>query len=756
MQLGGIMKRKRQIPIEGMHCAACSTRIEKALERNPSIFLARVNLATEIATVEYDDKSINNEAIDAIIRKIGYDVKPTMPDAEMERITLQAARRRLTIAWVFTGLIMLWMIPDMIFHTMITSHTIMQLVLIILALPVIVFCGYPTFKGAFKTVLHGSADMDVLIATGTGAAFITGPLSFFIPIANYAAISAMILAFQLTGKYMETKAKGKASSAIRKLLDLGAKTAIIEKEGKELEIPITQVVIDDIMIVKPGTKIPTDGMVVEGESGVDESMATGESMPVMKKNGDEVIGATIVQNGFLKVKATRIGKDTFLAQVIQMVEDAQTSKVPIQTFADKVISIFVPAVLGIALLTFLAWFIFPDSLRMITNWAQSFLPWVNPDLGRLTGAIYAMIAVLVIACPCALGLATPTALMVGSGMGAEKGVLIRTGDALQTMQDVKIVVFDKTGTLTYGKPELLAIVPVNPDDERIIMEIAAGLESVSEHTLAHAVLQKASDMKIDHVSPSAFEAIQGKGIKGTIHDMEYYLGSRIWLNENKIDTLELDTNPLLQNHPEATLLYLASRNTLLGALVVADKVRTEAAEVIAKLHSMGIKTALLSGDLKKTANAIAKRLGIDRVDAEVLPGEKARIIQSYKEQYGIVAMIGDGINDAPALKQADIGIAMGMGTDIAIEAADITLVRNHLESLIVAVNLSKETFKKIKQNLFWAFFYNLIAIPLAIMGLLHPLIAEAAMATSSVTVVTNANLLRRKNLLPLQMVSGNR
>jgi P-type Cu+ transporter len=406
------------------------------------------------------------------------------------------------------------------------------------------------------------------------------------------------------------------------------------------------------------------------------------------------------------------------------------------------------------LLTFLVWLLFPESMRMITNWAQLFLPWVNPDLGRLTGAIYAMIAVLVIACPCALGLATPTALMVGSGMGAEKGVLIRTGDALQTMQDVKMIVFDKTGTLTYGKPELLAIIPVNPDEERIIMEIAAGLESVSEHTLAHAILQKASEMKVAYASPSQFEAIQGKGIKGTIGDTNYFLGSRNWFMENKVDTFEMDTNPLLQSYPEATVLYLASDTKLLGAFVVADKVRSEAAEVIAKLHEMGIKTALLSGDLKKTADAIAQRIGIDRVDAEVLPGDKAKIIQQYREQYGIVAMIGDGINDAPALKQADIGIAMGMGTDIAIEAADITLVRNHLESLIIAVNLSKETFKKIKQNLFWAFFYNLIAIPLAIMGLLHPLIAEAAMATSSVSVVTNANLLRRKKLL--QKVTGNR
>lgn len=625
------MKRKRQIPIAGMHCAACSLRIEKALERNPSIFIARVNLATEVATIEYDDQSINNDAIDAIIRKIGYDVKPSIPDQEREGITLQTARRRLTIAWIFTGLIMLWMIPHMVFHIMFASHTVMELGLILLALPVIIFCGYPTFKGAFRTVIHGSADMDVLIATGTGAAFITGPLSFFIPIANYSAISAMILAFQLTGKYLETRAKGKASSAIRKLLDLGAKTALIEKDGKELEIPITKVEIGDIMIVKPGTKIPTDGIVVEGESGVDESMATGESMPVLKKNGEKVIGATILLNGFLKVKATRIGKETFLAQVIQMVEEAQTSKVPIQTFADKVISIFVPVILCIAVLTFLAWFIFPGSMRMITDLAQQFLPWVNPNLGRLTGAIYAMIAVLVIACPCALGLATPTALMVGSGMGAERGVLIRTGEALQTMKDVRMIVFDKTGTLTYGKPELLSILPFNPGEELQVMEIAAGLESVSEHTLAHAVLQKATEMKVDYVSPTNFEAIQGKGIMGTIRDIEYFLGNRNWLIENKIDTLDMDTNPLIHAYPEATTLYLASKDKLVGVLIVADKVRSEAAEVIACLHEMGIQTALLSGDLKKTANAIALRLGIDNVDAEVLPGEKAKIVQAYRK-----------------------------------------------------------------------------------------------------------------------------
>ncbi|HNX00114.1 MAG TPA: HAD-IC family P-type ATPase, partial [Candidatus Cloacimonadota bacterium] len=372
------MKRKRQIPIEGMHCAACSTRIEKALQRNNSIFLARVNLATEVATVEYDDKHITSNEIDSIIRKIGYDIKSRMPDEEMERQELHIARKRLTIAWVFTGLIMLWMIPHMFLNIMLFSHTIMELGLILLSLPVIILCGYPTFKGAIRTVIHGSTDMDVLIATGVAAAFITGPLSFVIPIANYSAISAMILAFQLTGKYLETKAKGKASSAIRKLLDLGAKTALVEKNGTILEIPIKQVQIDDIMIVKPGTKIPTDGIVIEGESGVDESMATGESMPVTKAVGDEVIGATVLQNGFLKVKATRVGNDTFLSQVIQLVEEAQTSKVPIQAFADKVTSIFVPVILSLALLTFLAWFIFPDTMRMITNWAQTFVPWVNP------------------------------------------------------------------------------------------------------------------------------------------------------------------------------------------------------------------------------------------------------------------------------------------------------------------------------------------------------------------------------------------
>ncbi|HNX01060.1 MAG TPA: heavy metal translocating P-type ATPase, partial [Candidatus Cloacimonadota bacterium] len=371
-----------------------------------------------------------------------------------------------------------------------------------------------------------------------------------------------------------------------------------------------------------------------------------------------------------------------------------------------------------------------------------------PDLGRITGAIYAMIAVLVIACPCALGLATPTALMVGSGMGAEKGVLIRTGEALQTMKDVKIIVFDKTGTLTYGKPELLSIIPVNDENERTIMEIASSLESVSEHPLAHAILQKALEQQITYQAPADFQAVQGKGIRGKLNNEYYILGSHHWCQENGIDTMDLDTNPLLQAYPEATILYLASQSKLMGAFLIADRIREEAENVIARLHEMGIQTALLSGDLKKTANAIAQRLGIDRVDAEVLPGDKANIIKTYQSHYGTVAMIGDGINDAPALKQADIGIAMGKGTDIAIEAADITLVRSHLESVLIAVNLSKATFTKIKQNLFWAFFYNLIAIPLAIMGLLHPLIAEAAMATSSVTVVTNANLLRKKNLLP--------
>jgi Cu+-exporting ATPase len=584
--------------------------------------------------------------------------------------------------------------------------------------------------------------MDVLIAIGTSVSLATGIASLFTPVANYGGVAAMIMSFHLTGRFIETAARGRASQAIKKLLELGAKTARILVKGKEREVPIDEVRVEDVMLVRPGEKIPTDGVIVEGESSIDESMATGESMPVNRGVSDEVIGATVNQDGLLKVKATKVGKDTFLSQVIKMVEECQGSKVPIQEFADRVTSYFVPVVLSVAALTFLAWLLFPNMLHPITVWASSFIPWVNPDLGTVTAAIFAGVAVLVIACPCALGLATPTALMVGSGIGAENGILIRQGEAIQTLKDVRIIVFDKTGTVTKGKPEVTDVIPINGFAEERLISMAATAESGSEHPLGRAVVRYASELDIELGEVASFKAIRGKGIETQLNGQRVLLGSKNFIDESGADTTSVEDRLSRLEGEAKTVMLVAVEDKLAGVLALADTLKDDSMQAISELGSMGIETAIITGDNRLTAEAIAKRVGITRVLAEVLPEGKVDEIRRLQKEGGVVAMVGDGINDAPALKQANVGIAIGTGTDIAIEASDVTLVRGDLSSVVSAVKLSKATFRKIRQNLFWAYFYNTIAIPAAIFGFLHPVIAEAAMATSSINVVTNANLLR--------------
>jgi len=590
--------------------------------------------------------------------------------------------------------------------------------------------------------------MDVLIAMGTGAAFITGPAVFFTPIANFAGVAGMIMAFHLTGKYIEESAKGRASEAIKKLMELGAKKAVIIEDGEEKEIKVDRLQPGDIMVVRPGEKIPTDGVIIEGQSSIDESMATGESMPVKRSEGDEVIGATVNQKGFLKVKATKVGKDTFLSQVVKMVEEAQGTKVPIQKFADKITGIFVPTVLVIATLTFLSWMIFPEFFQDIAYWASGFLPWVQPGLNSFTLAIFATISVLVIACPCALGLATPTALMVGSGIGAENGVLIRKGEAIQVMKDINAIVFDKTGTITKGKPELTDIVlgSTNNLKKEEVLKLAASVESASEHPLASAIVNAAEEKELSLKNVSNFESITAKGVKGEIDGKEVLIGNERLFSEKNIDVVDLkDELKKLENEAKTAML-VGYDQELIAVIAVADTLKEDSVEAINELKNMGLKTAMITGDNKRTAQAIANKVGIDHVVAEVLPDGKVKEIDNLKKKFGKIAMVGDGINDAPALTKADVGLAIGTGTDIAIESADITLVRGELSAVVTAVKLSRATFKKIKQNLFWAFFYNLIAIPVAVAGLLHPVIAEIAMATSSITVVTNANLLKKENI----------
>ena len=749
----GVKVKKETIKIEDMSCASCAQNIEKVLNQSDGVLEAAVNFAAENAVVEFLPNVISKSELISEIEKIGYTVaqqeseeKETKVDEDQQKIA--AARSKMIASWALTIPIMLWMIPEMFFGIAWPNESAYSLGMIALAIPILFYVGRKTYYTAYKSIIHGSANMDVLIAMGTGAAFITGPLTFFTPIANYAGVSAMIMTFHLTGRYIETKAKGRASQAIKKLLELGANTATVIRDGEEVEIPVEDVQVGDVMVVRPGEKVPTDGEVIEGESALDESMATGESMPVTKTVGDEVIGATINQRGLIKVEATKVGKDTFLSQVIKMVEEAQGTKVPIQEFADKVTSIFVPTVLGIAALTFLSWLVFPQALGQVTSWAAGFLPWVDPNLGVITAAIFATIAVLVIACPCALGLATPTALMVGTGMGAENGVLIRKGEAIQTMKDVHTIVFDKTGTITKGQPEVTDIITKNDFSKNDLLQAAASVEAGSEHPLGESIVRKAEaeDLTVEEITD--FNAVTGKGVRAKIDEKEVLVGSRRLLTEAGIEVENLEEEMQQLEKKAKTAMLVAIGQQVAGIIAVADPLKEDSKAAINELRELGLETVMITGDNQRTAEAIAEEVGIDHVVAEVLPDGKVSEIKDLQEKFGTIAMVGDGINDAPALTQAHVGIAIGTGTDIAIESADVTLVRGDLSSVISAVKLSRATFKKIKQNLFWAFIYNTIAIPVAILGLLHPAIAEAAMATSSVSVVTNANLLRRVDISP--------
>jgi len=597
-------------------------------------------------------------------------------------------------------------------------------------------------------VTHGSANMDVLIAMGTIIAWLTGPASFVSPLFNYAGSSTMILAFHLTGRYYEALAKGQSSQAIRSLLRLEAKTARVLVDGEEREVPVERLGVGDVMVVRPGEKVPTDGVVVYGESSVDESMATGESMPVSKQVGDEVIGATVNQEGLLHVEASRIGKDTFLAQIVRMVEEAQGTKVPIQRFADEVIAVFVPVVIGVAVLTLVAWLVVPGPLNAALAWGARFIPWVDTGLPQAMLAVSAMISVLVIACPCSLGLATPTALMVGTGMGAQNGILVRRGEAIQTMKEVRAVVLDKTGTITKGQPEVTDVVSFEHPEERVLY-YAASLEQGSEHPLARAVVKAAIERKIELSQPTGFQALKGQGVTGTVDGVEVVVGKPGLVGSGLSAEAEEEFNRL---QAEAkTVVAVGVGGGLAGLLAVADTLKEDSAAAVRELESIGLKTIMLTGDNRATADAIAERVGISEVYAEVMPDEKVRVVEEAQKRYGMVAMVGDGINDAPALAQANVGVAIGTGTDIAIESGDIILVRGDLSGLVTAINLSHATFDKIRMGLFWAFFYNVVAIPLAVLGFLHPVIAESAMALSSITVVTNANLLRRARIKPSYM-----
>lgn len=643
-------------------------------------------------------------------------------DEPIEVREMKSWKRRLIGAWLFTIPVAALMLLDRLLNIRLFNENLMVVLILLLSFPVVFVFGFETIKQGMKGFYRFYFNMDSLIALGTTIAYLTGILNFFGFVKDYSGISAMIMSFFITGKYVETIARGKASQEVRKLLHLGAKKARILKGNRELEIMISEVKVGDIIIIKPGEKIPTDGIVVKGESSVDESIITGESLPVDKKKNDTVIGATINQDGILYVKATKVGKDTFLAHIIKLVEEAQGTKIPIQRLADKITGIFVPAILILSILTFLGWVYF------------------TRDVSRALGV---SISVLVIACPCALGLATPTALMVGSGKGAKNGILIRKGEAIQTMKEIKIVMLDKTGTITKGKPEVKDI--YSKVKENYLLEIAASLEKLSEHPIAKAIVEKAKLEKYKQVSK--FKILRGRGIEGKIGLKNILIGNQNLMKERKISMRGFEDKIDEFESNGCTTMIVAENSKVIGIIAVADAIKEDSMLAIKSLRTRGYRVIMITGDNERTAKAIANQAGIKEVIANVLPEEKAKKVEELQHM-GMVAFVGDGINDAPALKQSNVGIAMGTGTDIAIEAGDIVLVKGSLTGVIQSINLSKATFKKIKQNLFWAFAYNVIAIPVAIAGLLHPVIAEIAMATSSITVVTNALLLRKTNINP--------
>jgi len=746
--------------VEGMHCASCVAAVEKALKNVTGVSDVAVNLAMENATVKFDAGRASSSKLAKAVDDAGYHLVIEGPGQEIEtelerdERKIDAAARGMWISWVITVPIVLWMIPEMVWGYTFLGPAVYNLGMVILGLVAILVPGWETIRSGFKSSIHLSPNMDALISMGTFASLASGVVAalhqFGIgpAFANFAGVGGMIMAFHLTGRYIETKAKGRASQAIKKLMTLEAKEAAVERDGVETRISVSMLVEGDIMIIRPGDKIPTDGEVIDGQSSVDESIATGESMPVDKTVGSAVIGATINKQGMLKARATRVGKDTFLSQVIRLVEEAQGSKVPIQVFADRITSVFVPVVIGIALLTFAAWMMFPNFFGGIALWASGFLPWVDPHMGRVPLALFAAIATVVIACPCALGLATPTAIMVGSGMGAQNGVLIRKGAAIQTLKDVDVIIMDKTGTITRGTPGVTDVVALEGGHADEVIRLAGAVERGSEHPLGAAIAEYAAASGA-LPSMTEFEAVGGRGVRAIVEGHNVLVGTTAFLEEADVAVSTEAAQTKLRLENEAKTVMWASVDGRTSALIaVADQVKDDSAAAIRELIGLGYEVVMVTGDNENTANAVAQSVGVSRVIANVLPEDKAAEIRKLQTEGRKVAMVGDGINDAPALTQADVGIAIGTGTDVAIEAGDIVLVQGDLLAVVKAVKLSRATFRKIVQNLFWAFFYNIVMVPLAILGVMHPVLAEIAMAFSSINVVTNSRRLQRARIQP--------
>lgn len=728
--------QKTEIKIVGMSCAACVRRVEDSLRKMPGVSRVAVNLATETALVEVQTGMVTVADLLNAVQRSGYSARVISDDIEDggNREEKEHSARRFWVifsavvsspfAVIMMGHILQWQMP---------SWLMSPVTQLLLAFPVQFLAGAAFYRGAYYALRNGTANMDVLVSLGTSAAFFysLGAMIYLPDYPLYFEVSAMLITLVLLGKFLESRAKGKTSEAIKKLLGLQPKTARVWREDREIEIPVGEVVPGDILVVRPGERVPVDGEVIEGFSSVNESMLTGESLPVDKKPGDSLTGATVNQYGALKMKATRVGRDTVLAQIVRAVREAQGSKAPIQRLADQVAGYFVPVVITLALGTFVFWY------------------WQGTP-GDFPGSLRNGIAVLVIACPCAMGLATPTSIMVGTGRGAEMGILIRGGEPLERTHRINTVVLDKTGTVTRGKPQLVTtfILPGYKEQEERVLRLLGAAEMPSEHPVARALVSGINDKQPQFlaVAPEHFQAVPGKGIITRLEDMEIRVGTRRFLEESGI---ALEAAQLALDKMEAegeTALLMAMDGQAAAVMGVADTLKDTSAQAVTDLKQLGIEVWMISGDNSVTVQAIGRQAGIDHLIAEVLPEEKAREVKRLREQGKIVAMVGDGINDAPALAAADVGIAMGAGTDIAMEAADITLASGDLRQVAVAMRLSRAVMRNIKQNLVWAFLYNMVGIPVAAAGLLNPVLAGAAMAFSSVSVVSNALRLKRIKL----------
>ncbi|WP_438799887.1 heavy metal translocating P-type ATPase [Alkalicoccobacillus porphyridii] len=731
---------KQTFDITGMTCAACANRIEKRLSKLEGVSQVSVNFALENTAVEFNRNQISSVEMQEAVRKLGFSMQPKVSEEAASKGKEDEIKKQ-TGKFIFSAILSFPLLWTMVTHFEFTSFLYMPHIFmnpwvqLALAAPVQFIVGAQFYRGAYSALRNKSANMDVLIALGTTVAFF---YSIFLGWEWYQGgqvgmpelyfeAAAIIITLVLLGKLFEVRAKGRTGQAIQKLLGLQAKRARVIRDGEELELPLESVISGDLLIVRPGEKIPVDGIIEEGQSAIDESMLTGESMPVDKNPGDSVIGSTINKNGSLRLRATKVGRDTALAQIVKIVEEAQGSKADIQRLADRVSGVFVPVVVMIAVATFFVWYFIVDP-------------------GNMRSAIVPFITILVIACPCALGLATPTSVMAGSGRAAELGILFKGGEHLEHTRAIQTVVLDKTGTITKGEPELTDVIVAEGFTEGELLAIAGSSEQGSEHPLAEAIVKGAKERGIHLQDVESFEAIPGYGIKAIFNEAEIFVGTRRLFIQQQIDVQLFDKQMIELEKQGKTAMLVAKNKQVAGIVAVADSVKETSTAAIGRLHHLGLEVIMLTGDNERTAQAIGQQVGVDRVIAEVVPEQKAEVIQKLQAEGKKVAMVGDGINDAPALAVADIGMAIGTGTDIAIEAADLTLMRGDLHSVADSIELSTKTMRNIKQNLFFAFFYNSASIPIAAIGLLAPWVAGAAMAFSSVSVVLNALRLQRLKL----------